>query len=473
MGLLILTAALEEIKAQRLNARTAASYNYKRRPFLNQPAEEIAFATKNNLQRAFFDGTSRLTRLFPRTGAAFLDAFSQLTIGNPFLAEYGCRRSRAIMRKIRSFDKFLVIPDIHIGDAVMTQAALTAVRDFFPHARIDYLVNKTAFPLIEGNPEATRVLPFFSNGLFISQDNLNALRDLARREKYDLCLNFGPFVKDRDIVSDGQNVLNILNRSPVIAHNECDPSRINHFIHHFYWFVRELLATRAPIRRNTPFTGVRLTLKASARDRAREFLAKAGLLSGLPIVLCNPDGASPFTRIPFARFSDLLALLAGLNASILMNGGHTVAGIGERLRESLPPRLQPRVTIIPPDIPIDAYAAIIDQCDVFVSGDTGPLHLAAARRFSFEGDFTFRNRTAVFSCFGGTPARMSGYDSFQRGFLPANQDAPSWNTTAGSPCRNLSCVDKFFKTCRTVRCFEDFHIAELVGLIQSHLATLG
>lgn len=355
----------------------------------------------------------------------------------------------------------------------MTQAALTAVRDFFPQARIDYLVNKTAFPLIEGNPDATRVLPFFSNGLFISRDNLDALRDWVRREKYDLCLNFGPFVKDKDIVSDGQHVLNILNRSPVIINNERDPSRINHFIYHFYWFVRELLATRAPLKRNTAFTGVRLTIKASARDRARGFLAKAGLPSGLPIVLCNPDGASPFTRIPFARFSDLLTRLGGLDVSILINGGHTVAGIGERLRESLPSDLQPRVTIIPSEIPIDAYAAIIDMCDVFISGDTGPLHLAAARRFSFEGDFTFRNRTAVFSCFGGTPARMSGYDSFRSGFLPANQDAPSWNTTAGSPCRNITCVDKFFKACRTVRCFEDLDIAELVGRVQSQLATLG
>ncbi len=377
------------------------------------------------------------------------------------------------MRKIRSFDKFLVIPDIHIGDAVMTQAALTAIRDFFPHARIDYPVNKTAFPLIEGNPEATRVLPFFSNGLFLSKDNLDDLRALVRREKYDLCLNLGPFVKDDDIASNGQNVLNILNRAPVIVHNEGDPSRINHFIHHFYWYIRELLETRVPLKRNAAFKGVRLTLKASARDRAREFLAEADLPPGLPIILCNPDGASPFTRIPLARFSDLLTRLAGLEASILMNSGHTVAGIGERLRASLPPGLQPRLTLIPPEIPIDAYAAIIDQCDVFISGDTGPLHLAAARRFSFEGDFGFRNRTAVFSCFGGTPARLSGYDSFQSGFLPANQDAPSRNTTAGSPCRNLSCVDKFFKTCRTVRCFEDLNVAELAGRVRSHLATLG
>ena len=354
----------------------------------------------------------------------------------------------------------------------MGQAALTALRDFFPQAHIDYVVNKTAFPLIQGNPEATRVLPFFSNGMFISRDNLEALRDLIRGEKYDLCLNFCPYLKDRDILPDGGNILNIMNRSPLILNNERDSSRINHFIGHHYWFVRELMSERFPLRREADFRGVRLTLQASARDQARRFVSKAGAASGRPIVLLNPDGASPYTRIPFAGLSTLLTRLAELDVSILLNSGHTIAGIGDRLRASLPPHLRPRVVIIPPDIPIEAYAAIIDMCDAFISGDTGPLHLAAARRYPFDGDAAFRNQTAVLSCFGGTPARMSGYDSFQKGFLPANQDAPSWNFTAGSPCRNLSCVNKFFKTCRTIRCFEVMDIPGLVARVKSHLASL-
>ncbi|MCX6559038.1 MAG: glycosyltransferase family 9 protein [Candidatus Aminicenantes bacterium] len=433
----------------------------------------MAFSANNRLQKAFFDGTSRVTEAFPGLGAAAIDVIGRLSIGNPWLAAYGRRRSRRTIRAVRSFDRFLVIPDIHIGDAVMTQAALVALRDFFPQARIDYLVNKTAFPLIEGHPDATRVLPFFSDGSFISRPDLDALRGLVRRERYDLCVNFGPFVKNRDIVPGGGRILNIMDRSPDMLRNERDPHKINHFIWQFYWFVRELLSLRTPIRRRTDFRGVRLTIKAAAVDRARAFLARAGLPAGLPLILCNPDGASPYTRIHPLAFRELLRSLAGLEVRVLMNSGHTVAGIGERLRDSLPPGLRPRVTIIPPDMPVDAYAAIIDHCDAFVSGDTGPLHLAAARRYLFEGGAPFRNRTAVFSCFGATPARMSGYDSFQPGFLPANQDAPSWNTTAASPCRNISCVDKLFKTCRTVRCFERFDVAGLVDRIRSYLAARG
>jgi hypothetical protein len=100
------------------------------------------------------------------------------------------------------------------------------------------------------------------------------------------------------------------------------------------------------------------------------------------------------------------------------------------------------------------------------------MHLAAARKLSRSGRHDFRNRTAVLSIFGATPARMSGYDSVQPGYLPANQDAPSWSYTAGSPCRNISCLNKIFKTCRFVHCFDDVDAEALACLIEDHLKTL-
>jgi ADP-heptose:LPS heptosyltransferase len=430
----------------------------------------MAYTPSTRIQEILFDATSRVTRHFPRLGARFLDAVWRPAIGNSLLSAFVERRNKKAIEGLRSFRRFLVIPDIHIGDAIMTQAAITALRDFFPEAQIDYPVNKTAFPLIEGNPEATRVLPFFSGGSLISPEELRALRDLARREKYDACWNFSPYVRDEDVSADGLKSFNIMTRSPEILKIERRPSRINHFIHHDYWFVREIISLIVPPRRNERFRGVRLTLRASAADLARRFVAGADLSPGRPVVLFNPDGASAYTRIPFDSQADLLRRLAGLDVSILLNGGHTAAGIGIRLRDSLPPNLRVRATVIPPEIPVDAYAAIIDLADVFISGDSGPLHMAAARRFSFDNDIVFRNRTAVLSCFGATPARMSGYDSFRNGFLPANQDAPSWTTIAGSPCRNITCLNKMFKTCERVRCFEDLDISAMVERIRSYLA---
>lgn len=426
----------------------------------------------NKFQKTVFDGTSRLTNVFPRVGSRLLDMTFRPLVTNPFVSAFASYHNRRIVRRIRSFGRILVIPDIHIGDAVMAQSALTAVRDFFPDAHVDYIVNRAAFSLIEGNPEATRVLPFFNRESFASAATLKDLRNLVKQEKYDLCLNFCPYIKDREIMPDGRKILNILTRAPVIVRNERNPSEINHFSYHDYQFIRNLLSFVAQPVRDEPFRGVRLTFADSAIEQAQRFASETGLSPDLPVVFFNPDGASPYTRMPFEKQSQLLVRLAQMRVLILMGLGHSEAGVGERLKASLPSFLRSKVNIVPASLPLEVYSALIDFCDVFISGDTGPLHLAAARRYSRSGQFVFRNKTAVLSFFGATPARMSGYDSSQPGYLPANQDAPSWSYTAGSPCRNITCLNKMFKTCRTIRCFEEVDIEGLAGCIESHLGSL-
>jgi hypothetical protein len=89
-----------------------------------------------------------------------------------------------------------------------------------------------------------------------------------------------------------------------------------------------------------------------------------------------------------------------------------------------------------------------------------------------RGRHQFRNWIAVLSFFGATPPRMSGYDSFRPGYLPANQDAPSFCYQAVSPCRNVTCLNKLFKTCVTPRCFEHVDVDGLAGQAVAHLHSL-
>jgi ADP-heptose:LPS heptosyltransferase len=426
---------------------------------------------KYRLQKFFFDGTSRFTARFPRAGSRVMDFAFLPLFDNPFLAAYATFRNRRRMNDLKAFRRFLVIPDIHIGDSVMTQAVLIALRDFFPEAHIDYLVNRITFPMIEGNPEANRIIPIFSGGHFPTPALLKALQDLVAKESYDLVLCCSPFIKDRVLRPRARGIINFLNNTPVLMGNERKPSEVNHFIFQMYRFTRDLILPFARPVRGGSFKGVRVSFSDAAADRARQFAAAAGLSPGVPAIFYNPDGASPYTRLPFEKQADLLGRLTRREFPVLLGAGHTEANIGERLRQALPPAQRAQVKIIPPELPLDVYVALSDACDVFVSGDTGPLHLAAAWKYSRTGRFAFRNRTAVLSIFGGTPSRMSGYDSLQPGYLAANQDAPSWCYTAGSPCRNITCLNKMLKTCRTVRCFEETDLESLARRIFAYMET--
>ena len=428
------------------------------------------------LQRIFFAGTSRLTDVFPVFGAHLLDTTIRPSYGSRTLSAVFNHASRKVMEGTKAFRRFLVIPDTHIGDAVMMQSSLIALRDLFPDAEIDYVVNRTAAPLIEGNPDAARVIPVYSNGQFPSSTEVETLREIIRKGRYDLCVNICPFLEKRDLAPPDQSVVRFLNHAPTLLRNENDSAQINHFSYQTYRFVRDVLLMAAQPVREDQFRGVRTTYSDDAIESAGRYAGEVGMSSRSRVIMFNPDSASKFNLMPFESQARLLGLLASGTSpdiTILLGAGHTEAGIGERLAGTVPSPFRSKVRIIPRTMPLEVFSALIDFADVFISGDTGPLHLAAARRYSRSGHHQFRNRTAVLSFFGATMPRMSGYDSVRPGYLPANQDAPSWCYQAGSPCRNITCLNKMFKTCKTVRCFEHVDAAGLSTLVAGYLDGLG
>src|SRR5258708_1285160 len=118
----------------------------------------------NELQKTLFHLTSVVTNWFPRCGARFFNTVLPPIIGNRFLVNRMSKKNLAVLRKMKEFKKILVIPGIHIGVAIMMQAAVTAFRDFFPDARIDYVVKKSVACLIEGNPDISNLYPYFTGG---------------------------------------------------------------------------------------------------------------------------------------------------------------------------------------------------------------------------------------------------------------------------------------------------------------------
>ena len=421
------------------------------------------------IQEILFGGSSRLTDTFPRFGGRLLDATVRPLAGSRSLVALSAWRSRGIARRMRGFRRFLVISDIHIGDALIGQPTLTALRDFFPDADIDWAVNRAVAPLLDGLPDAARVLPIFEGAALPSPADVATLRHVVGTGRYDLCLNLCAFITQRDVAGPRQPFVDFAAHGSAILRNENDASRITHFSYEAYRFVRHVLGTVARPVRDGRFPGVRTNYSDAAIEEAARFAASVGLSPTTPVVMYNPDTASRFTMMPFDAQAELLREIvarAPTATTILLGAGHSAAGIGERLLATLPAAMQRDVHIVPRSLPLDAYAALIDFADVFVSGDTGPLHLAAARRYARSGGHQFRNRTAVLSFFGATPPRMSGYDSVRSGYLAANQDAPSFCYQAASPCRNVTCVNKLFKTCVTPRCFA--HVA--VGALASHAA---
>jgi len=422
------------------------------------------------LHQKLFHLSSVITTRFPRLGSAILDSILVPLVGNPLLAWHSRRHDLALLKNVRAFRRILVVADIHIGDAIMMQAPISALRDFFPHAEIDYVIKKNVVSLIEGNPEISRIIPLYTGSRLAADSDRQGVRDITHGGAYDVCFNFHPFLDGSSLFPPDLTVVHFVNHAPVLVRNEFHPVAPNHFLYQAHRFVHERLSPLFSLKRSEPLTGVAIRLSDAAVDEAARFIRDAGIATNAPRVLLNPDAASPYTRLPFEGHVELLSRLSALSVPILVAAGHTEANIGVRLKDALPAAQQRDIHVVPSTMSLDGWSALIDFADAFISADTGPLHLGAARKVSKSGSRTFRNRTAIHGVFGATPARMSGYDSSLPGFLPANQDAPSHTYVAGSLCRNITCLNKLYKTCKTIRCFEALDLDVIGSTIRAEIA---
>src|SRR5206468_8351874 len=90
----------------------------------------------------------------------------------------------------RQFSRILLVRLRQIGDVVFTTPAVRALRQRFPDARITYIVEPAAAPIVERNPHITDVIVAPRKPALLQ---LAADLDLARRLKsarYDLAIDF-------------------------------------------------------------------------------------------------------------------------------------------------------------------------------------------------------------------------------------------------------------------------------------------
>jgi ADP-heptose:LPS heptosyltransferase len=380
--------------------------------------------------------------------------------------------------------KILLIVDVCIGDSVLAAQCLPAIRRSFPYAELHYVCNKTGGELIDGIPEVHVHNIIQGERGFPTAEDIARLQSLVAKEKFSVVLNLGPFLSKKAL---GPTTRMIQLYLPLAAY-AIRAWKLNGPRHISYLsraFASEFLGPE----NSGVFKSHRMTdhlhadqmgslntnavyLSSDAISRAQTFLEELSIASGNGIVFFNPDATSKYGQIPFDIQAKLLREIADLKqvSAILIGRAYTSIDIERSLIATLPDYLLKKVHIVP-HMPIEAYTALIDASDMFISGDTGPLHIAACRKLGQDGS-PLRNKTVILAIYGATDSRMYGYDSEQPFHAPANQDAPSRSFSAPALCRNITCVNKFGKSCAEVRCFDGLPIDEIVDYISSYFKTV-
>lgn len=376
--------------------------------------------------------------------------------------------TRHTLRAVRRVDRIAVVSDTHIGDAVLLQEACSVFKQWLPGCAVDYFYQKEAHALIQANPVIDVHRPVFSDADFTSVSNRLAVLGAIRERRYDFILNLYPFLTNSELAEAGCPVLVPYRLITGIVRAEQDPAATAHVAYHLHQYVENIcrILTHQQEARSAKNGRVEtsLHLAADVPARADHILRAAGVPDGASLALLNPDSSSRFSCIPIELQAAILERLLDLDRydRVLLGPAYSFAEMPGLLCARIAGHPGARKLMrLPPEIPIDVFTGLIDRADMFISADTAQMHIAAARRLGPGPNAVFRNRTAIASIFGATHSRVYGYDSCAPGHMDSSQEAPARVFQGAPACRNLTCIHKTRKNCRTVRCFDGFDTSAL------------
>jgi hypothetical protein len=440
--------------------------------------------TNKGISKYAFYALDRLTDWSPsRVPAIFQTAFQTL-MGNKFVHSAYRWYYKSKLNRVKHFVKVLIVADVNLGDAILLYPSVKVLRWCFPHAQIDYVCNRISGELLTGLTSANHVFNILSGKGVPANDDLDALQAILKREQYSLILNFSPFIPQKIFKTSASVIQMYIPLASDLVFLSAQQNSLRHLSVVVHSLMSSMLAPLVCRHNNLAagehdhssppqYSGNSICVNPGDIDVADTFLLRNQINPLDRILFFNPDAAMRYTQMPLLLQIRTLRKLAESEKvdRILLGPGRVLTGIENILRASVPESFRSKVVIVPP-VSAGVYAALVDKCDVFLSSDTGPVHIAAARKVDSSRQARLRNRTAVVTVFGSGDSNIYGYDSQKRGHLGTAQQAPSRSFIAQAPCRNITCANKWGKSCKEVRCFSGLQAYEIADYVLGYIGSL-
>jgi ADP-heptose:LPS heptosyltransferase len=275
--------------------------------------------------------------------------------------------------------KILVLDLGQLGDVVMSLPALAAIRQRFPRARITVAAGQAAGQAIELSGLADEVLSVDRVALrdgpkLRSIARVFKLTATVRRARFDLVIDLRSFWET--------NLLGFLSGAPTRlfanrGHRSLDllatirvprEDRSRHLVDRYLDVVAPLGIHGAP---RIPRLAARETRDAEA---AQNLLPPPDGRDSRPLIGFFPGAGHASRCWPLAQFAEVASLLERQDeARCVLILGPEEQALAAQARASFPAE-----TIVVEGESLAQFVAVAARLDLFISNDTGPMHVAAA-----------------------------------------------------------------------------------------------
>jgi heptosyltransferase I len=278
------------------------------------------------------------------------------------------------------YERILIVKLSAIGDIIHTLPAVAALRRAYPEAWLAWIVERAGASLLRGNPDLDELITVDTHAWranwWMGLRHIWYVTRHLRRASFDLCIDFQGLLKSalfayvsgapqrlgfpRQLCREPLSVVFTNLRGPLV-----DPTA--HVVDQAVELLQALGVTTSERRFTIPLTD-------ADEHFAERVWRELGLRSDVPVVVLYPGAAWKTKRwgeLNFARLND--ALIRRFQVRTLLTWGPGEEFLVQRVARATAytPAIAPATTLL-------QLAALIARCRVFVGGDTGPLHLAAA-----------------------------------------------------------------------------------------------
>ena len=262
--------------------------------------------------------------------------------------------------------KFLVVNMNYMGDALLTTPAIAALRQAFPDAQIDTVVGAgTAAEVLHGNPDLNQIIARTARG---GAGRLMQTFRLLREGRYTDAVILPPL--------PAYAFAAWLARTP--RRVGLGGRGMNHFLTHLRRtkavHMGDAMLDTMPLPPGTPRRRRLIIVVDPASDKAAAaLLAEHGIEPGSPLIAVNVGATRPQKRWFAESFAQTLDGLEDIRVVLVGAGAEDTQTAADILR-----RTQASPVNLVGKTQVNTLAAVLKRCDLLISGDSGPMHLATA-----------------------------------------------------------------------------------------------
>lgn len=257
-----------------------------------------------------------------------------------------------------------------IGDAILTLPVACALREHFPEAYLAWVVEKKAAPMVRGHEALDEVIEL-QRGWFTSHRGIRAARDRLRDLDVTIAIDCQGNTKSAlaGFLSGAEVRIGFAGRHGGELSRLLNNERITPIFPHLTDRSLELLT---PLGIHSPKVRWQLPLSDVSRTWA---LRWRRTVSSPRLAVLNPGGTWPSKLWEADRFAATARYLSdrwGYRSAVVWGSADERQMAETIVAES------GGTAVLAPDTDLHHLAALIETADLFISGDTGPLHMAVA-----------------------------------------------------------------------------------------------